>query len=369
MRSLKTPPVALAILLSLSACGSAKRLVRTEVPPTQTAKANAAPTTAPSAPSDSPLLIGAYYYPWYGSDGRHWREGYRGTPKLGEYDSTDAAVIDQHIAWATEYGLDFFAVSWWGRDGYEDLTARGSLLRALEDRPLRFAILYEAPGLLGLHDGKIEMDSRAIERLSEDWAYLAVTYFNHPNYLTIDGRPVLFVYLTRAFKGSVDEALTRARAAVVSEIGQEPFLIGDEIYWHTPSPRRILPYDGITAYNMHTSVAGIATGFEEKVRAQYELWARTAEREGVAFVPGVIPGFDDLAVRPEAAHPVIPRSPELFAAQLQDALRLASGRARVVMITSWNEWHEDTSIEPSEAFGFDYLRVLREHITAETEVR
>jgi hypothetical protein len=242
------------------------------------------------------------------------------------------------------------------------------MMRALEGQPFSFAILYEAPGLLGLHQDRIELDDQAVERLSADWTYLAATYFDHPNYLMIDGRPVLFVYLTRAFAESAGEVLGQVREAVVGETGQALFLIGDEVYWHAPSTRRILPYDGITAYNMHTSVAGIQTGFEDKVRARYELWADAAEREGVAFVPGVIPGFDDWAVRPEAAHPVIPRSPELFAAQLQDALRLASGPARVVMITSWNEWHEDTSIEPSKAFGLDYLQVLRERVTAEREM-
>ncbi len=356
--------MALAILLSLSACGSASRPTPTETPSVQAVEPSA--TTTPStAPSGNPLLVGAYYYPWYGSDGRHWREGYRGIPQLGEYDSTDESVIDRHITWASEHGLDFFAVSWWGRDSYEDRAARGPMLRALEDRPFRFAILYEAPALLGTHQDRIELDDYAVERLSEDWTYLAATYFNHPNYLTIDGRPVLFIYLTRIFTGNVDDALARVRTAVAGETGHAPFLIGDEVYWHTPSGSRILPYDGITAYNMHTSVAGIATGFDDKVRARYELWAQVAERAGIAFVPGVIPGFDDLAVRPEAAHPVIPRSPQLFATQLQDALRLASGPARIVMITSWNEWHEDTSVEPSEAFGFDYLQVVRELVNAQ----
>jgi hypothetical protein len=302
--------------------------------------------------------VGSYYYPWYGSDGRHWREGYHGEPLLGEYDSTDEDVIDQHVAWASQYGLDFFAVSWWGRDSYEDRVAAGPLLRGLEGSSLRFAILYEAPGLLGFQNGSIELDDRAVERLADDWTYLAMTYFGHPNYLTVDGRPVLCVYLTRTFTGDVGVAIAEVRAAVSAETGYDLFLIGDEVYWQAPSSQRMLPYDGITAYNMHTSVAGVATGFAEKVRARYELWSQTAEREGVAFVPDVIPGFDDLAVRPEAEHPVIARSPELFAAQLQDAVTLASGPARMVMITSWNEWHEDTSIEPSKAFGFDYLEVL-----------
>ncbi len=126
------------------------------------------------------------------------------------------------------------------------------------------------------------------------------------------------------------------------------------------------PFDGVTAYNMHTSISGIGDNFAGRVRARYALWAEAADQHGVAFVPNVIPGFDDTAVRPEAAHPIIPRSVELFSAQLSDALALASGPTRLVMITSWNEWHEDTSIEPGQEFGLEYLELLRDVTTSTT---
>jgi hypothetical protein len=172
------------------------------------------------------------------------------------------------------------------------------------------------------------------------------------------------VYLTRAFYGEVAGALGQVRETLRTATGTDLFLIGDEVYWHAPTPARLAPFDAVTAYNMHTSIPGIADGFAGRVASRYVPWADAASRAGVAFVPNVIPGFDDTAVRPEAAHPVIPRSPELFAAQLQDALALTSGPTRMVMITSWNEWHEDTSIEPSEEYGLAYLEVLGEIVTA-----
>jgi hypothetical protein len=307
---------------------------------------------------DAPLLVGAYWYPWYGADGRHWREGYRGTPLLGEYDSADPNVIRQQIDWASDYGIDFFAASWWGRNSFEDNVTKGPLLQVLEGQPFGFAILYEAPGLLGMDADRILLDDDAVGQLTADLTYLATTYFNHPNYLRIDGRPVLFIYLTRVFTGDVAGALVRVRQALAAETGTDLFLIGDEVYWHAPIPSRLAPLEGVTAYNMHTSIPGIADGFAERVRARYALWADAASGESVAFVPDVIPGFDDTAVRPEAAHPIIPRSPELFGAQLQNALALASGSTRMIMVTSWNEWHEDTSIEPSEEDGMAYLEAL-----------
>ena len=80
----------------------------------------------------------------------------------------------------------------------------------------------------------------------------------------------------------------------------------------------------------------------------------------VGFVPNILPGFDDTAVRPEAQHPIIPRNRQLFTTQLQNALPLAHNPPHMLMITSWNEWHEYTSIEPAEEYGLDYLEALRE---------
>ena len=70
------------------------------------------------------------YYPWYGtSPWRHWDQWQRvppydiaatSMPRLGPYDSRDAAVIAQHARWMAEAGVGAINVSWWGRDTWED---------------------------------------------------------------------------------------------------------------------------------------------------------------------------------------------------------------------------------------------------------
>eukprot|EP00292_Cryptomonas_paramecium_P019389 CAMPEP_0113661578 /NCGR_PEP_ID=MMETSP0038_2-20120614/53_1 /TAXON_ID=2898 /ORGANISM="Cryptomonas paramecium" /LENGTH=122 /DNA_ID=CAMNT_0000576287 /DNA_START=184 /DNA_END=549 /DNA_ORIENTATION=+ /assembly_acc=CAM_ASM_000170 len=63
-----------------------------------------------------PLLLGAYYYTWYGI-GEQWSLYPRPwQPVLGEYKSIDQSVIRKHHDWGKQAGIDFFAVSW-GGDG------------------------------------------------------------------------------------------------------------------------------------------------------------------------------------------------------------------------------------------------------------
>ena len=321
---------------------------RLEPTPTDTPQA----TVTPLPPK--PITVGAYYYPWYDSDGRHW-QGYLGTPILGNYSVKDAGILQQHTQWAVQHGISFFVMSWRGEGGFEDTVLREHWVQENHNNQLSFAILYESIGLLTITNGQINLDDPINrQKLSRDFQYLAQTYFNRDDYLRVNGEPVLFFYLSRDFTGDISGAIQ----LVEQTAGETLYIVGDEVYWHEPQLARLQPYSAVTAYNMHRSEPDIAHNFAENVSAQYELWAEMSRSAGVGFVPGILPAFDDTAVRPEAHHPIIPRDIELFTKQLQLSAPLAQQSPNMMMITSWNEWHEYTSIEPAEEYDFSFLSAL-----------
>jgi len=304
----------------------------------------------------------AYYYPWY--DAQHWEEGYWRAelqppqqPLLGTYNSRDEAVIEQHLQWSETYGIDSWAVSWWGKRSWSDGTIRKALLPAFEGRTTRFCIFYESLKRLGgLQGGRINFAKKQIRRMKRDFRYLARRFFGHPNYLKVEGKAVVVLYLTRTYRGQYKEALAAARRAARSK-GFELYLVGDEVFWNPPERKRIRQLDAITAYNMHGpwQFKGYpqASGFFEMVEAQYRRFREIARREAVDFIPNAFPGFNDLGVRPEVGHYIIPprASPEAgpistFERYLEIAKRMTGSPLHIVAITSFNEWHEDTQIEP-----------------------
>ncbi len=346
------------------------------------------PLSAQSAPH-----FMAYYYPWYNDS--HWAQGYWRAelqpaqhPLLGEYDSRDQAVIQQHLAWSAEYGIDSWALSWWGRRSWSDGTIKRFILPEMEGRDTRFCIFYESPKLLGgLKPGGIPFEKRQIRRMKRDFRYLAKRFFDHPNYLKVDGKAVVVLYLTRTFYGRYAEALQAARTAARRQ-GFELYLIGDEVFWSMPNRQRIRQLDAVTAYNMHgpARFAGYPaeSGFLEWVGKQYRRFQQTAEQEGVDFIPNVMPGFNDLGVRPEVRHYVIPPQAteggsaiSTFKQYLNIARPLAGSPLNMITITSFNEWHEDTQIEPAigpaqgeggtprsytyPSYGMRYLELLRNY--------
>jgi glycoprotein endo-alpha-1,2-mannosidase len=327
------------------------------------------PRQFPNTARNDNLLVGAYYYPWYGPDRIHWQDGYAEHPTLGEYDSADRKVINQHIDWAAGHGIDFFAVSWWGIGSHEDQVFKDELLNSPMRDEIQFAVLYESAGLLPVSNETIDLDSPdTLQKLLDDFKYIQDTYFNDPHYLKIGDRPVVFIYLTRIFTGDVGGAFSALRGALRSR-GSDVYLVGDEVYWgnaQSLESSHIQAFDAVTAYNMHTSVPDIADNFSQKVQAEFTTWKATAGSLGVAFVPDALPGFDDTLVRPEANHPPIPRSVDLFENQLDIALSLLDPQIKMFTITSWNEWHEDTSIEPAQEFGLEYLDALQRKLDSRT---
>ena len=317
----------------------------------------------PNSAGNDKYLIGAYFYTWYGSGRNKWETGYALEPALGEYDSSDANVINQQIDWATGHGIDFFAVSYWGPDSRENTILRNDFLNSQLINDIRFAILYESTGRLTQSaDGTINLsDPKNRQILFDDFAYFQANYWGHSQYLKIGGRPVVILYLSRLFSGDVAGAISNLRQAS-KNAGYDIYLIGDEVYWRTWQPlegNRLKLFDAVTAYNMHASVDSIANNFTNKVRDEYSVWRAQALKMGTSFVPGVIPGFHDTFVRPQEQHPPIPRSTNFFDSQLDMALKLTDPQVHMVLITSWNEWLEDTSIEPAKSFQFEYLDILQ----------
>ncbi len=263
-------------------------------------------------------------------------------------------------AWAQRFGVDVFVCSWFGPGGYNDLTIRDHLLPSPARGPTRISILYESLQRMGSGpDARIHLDAANTATILSDFAYLARTYFNDPGYYRIDGRPVVTIYATRIFRGDVAGLVASLREVVESATGMNPYLIGDEVDWDSvPDPSRIALFDAITGYTLYsrTQPAGwpSTTHILARIQRHVRSYAQVAADEGVGFIPDAMPGFNDRGFRPADRHHVLPpavrrggAATSLFAASLTAAGMLVDPLLGVLAVTSWNEWHEDTQIEPT----------------------
>lgn len=342
------------------------------------------------------FMVGVYYYPWYLNDfhgGHYLRERLvpPQSPQLGEYNDRTSQVVGQHIAWCRAYGIDLWVTSWWGPGGREDVTTLTAILPHPDLGNIKIAAFYETTGRTN--------EFADFNNVRSDIAYLADKYFGHPNYLRINDRPVLFVYLTRVLsnRGTLADFLEIMRDAA-SDAGFNIFIVGDEVFGSAPSSAGNIPLlDAITCYDVYGStgahVYATQSGVDSYFRQQ-EQWKQLALRDSVGFVPAISPGFNDKGVR-DGHQPLSRKLTEndkfgsMFRAMLQQVKHQVDSKMQnMFMITSWNEWHEDTQIEPTaladstnrddsatgsalttglyyEGYGTRYLELIREEISGQ----
>lgn len=318
-------------------------------------------------PAARPMVL-AYYYPWY-KKGDWSRHGYVGTPLLGKYGTDEPEVAKQHIDWAHEGGIDAFVVSWWGPKHMAARHMKAGLLKAPNIDKIRFTFIYESFGRLDAADG--ERDSHidfakpaVLKQFTDDMAHLSDTYFSHPSYLKMKGRPVVVIYLTRTFQNFERKHIEKMQKA----IGVDLHLIADEAFIHAQSDpktaRNVFDdkgqplFDAYTAYNMFED-ANVHEGesaqafMQREAKPVFEKWAAAT-----IFHPHVMPSYHDFR-----GHKVLSGGVKGWLKQLDDAKNLPMPKGaqsqRMIFITSFNEWWEGTTIEPAQEYGSSYLKSLR----------
>ena len=374
--------------------------------PTESSQPSKGPTVAPSSsPSSKPtefptfqtiaqsdIMVGVYYYPWH-ADNFHNNGGYvrkviGHTPLLGEYDDRSPEVIQQHLAWSRQANIRLWISSWWGPNRVEDTTLKDVILNHRDLGDHKVALLYESSGRI---DIRREVTTR---RVAGDIRYIADTYFDHPNYYRIDGRPVLFVYVTRVLEeiGVLTEILLQMRA-VAGSLGHNVYIVGDHAFASAPEDNEWFPaflyLDAVSNYDMYGAMGGQGgyagnNGVAKYFRDQKE-WRDQAHQNGCAFIPGISPGYNDRGVRMNADHKPLSRKltanrdfGTLFRAVTKEARKIVDvSTSNLMIVNSFNEWHEDTQIEPAvgdttnvpfdhtqglhyEGYGTRYLDILRE---------
>ncbi|MBV9598014.1 MAG: hypothetical protein JOZ87_14230 [Chloroflexi bacterium] len=307
-----------SLLLGLT--GVALALSSVAIVSAQSAPASPGPTPSPLpvVPYDEQHPVLAYYYAWWEPE-RLTAGLFQPVlmPAAGARQISDDPTLERaHITQAQSAGIDGFIVN------------RTSDLSQLLDvaRGSDFRITYE-----------LDANADPVGQLQEFYRHV-----NDPGMVTYQGRPVLFFWQAPSRPNSFWSDL-RAQfdpehnAVWLTDGDQFPFMAGDA-------------WDGISPY---------AIAWSPNPTAQLQAWgarARAAAPDKL-YVPPVSPGCDDSVVR--APTCIRDRADgAYYQAALQGAQ--ASSPSWAVVVCSWNEWLESTSIEPAAQYGDLYLQLTRQ---------
>lgn len=312
----------------------------------------AAVTPAPSIPRH----VMALYYPWYGtpkvSGAWSHQEGvdtakktmsdHAHYPVIGPYDSTDVAVIDRHLQEAHDAGIDTLVCSWWGPKDLTDKSIRLLLHRAAA-HSMKICILWEHLSAPGGTDGA-----------SADLNYLLGTITKHPDYLRLNGKPVVFIYAGTAQGLNPDQWSTLLSHINAQDSG------GVSLIGTAQSPGDTLLWDGFYDLNTNRSLAGLSLADCMKVQSEsFHVPIGLARRFGGVSVETIRPGVDDRRVSPNDSGTLVDRQDgQLYADLWKQTIK---DDPDWVLISSFNQWHVGTEIEPSVEMGNRYLTLTRQY--------
>lgn len=378
------------------------------------------------------ILVGAYYYAWYGI-GEQWEVFPRTfEPSMGTYNSSEKFVMDTHHRQGKEACIQFFATSWGGdgirspkgidpsqevsgvcelvdekglhseprctKDGERIELRRGRTYRVEGwDEPIQWwtpsyeidealkrnlnvengvpmVLMYEIRDILGVGENQGQVDLSAGDNpkiLMHHLLYAADHHLSHPNYFRLNGSPVLFLYTLRDFHNFV-EPLSQAFRAVEKRLGVPLFIIGDAIWWLPAADKfpwrsyQRINVSALTAYNLYDPAQPekMTAAFPWFSAGVYASFTSLADKFGIQVVPYVSPGYDDGKMRGQA-RPTLPRANGVsylnswYHASAVVSQQRAANFPALVMVNSFNEWHEGTQIEPSEEHGTSYLALTR----------
>jgi hypothetical protein len=347
------------LLLLLSTLTSTDSITIDEV--FQQAETTTTTATTPGTESTSqPLKVGVYYYPWHGDD-FHRGDGYLRKelqppqrPMLGEYDDRRPEVVSQHLYWSRQASISLWVCSWWGPNSREDQTIRQAILKHPElGKDHKIALLYEGSGR-----GLKASTNWDTSNVYADLQYVCSTYFQHPNYYRIQGKPVVVVYLTRQLqsKGILQDVITRMRTAVRDSCSSDVFIVGDHV-WNYPSPNTgIELLDAVTNYDVYGNVGVTPYAGQTAIDGHYkeqQAWKAYVNSRNIGYIPGIGPGYNDRGVRLSANNPGLSRQLDansehgtLFATHVTRARNYVDATVdNLLLVNSWNEWHEGTCTE------------------------
>jgi glycoprotein endo-alpha-1,2-mannosidase len=259
------------------------------------------------------VRVSAFYYPWYGTtayDGayQHWSQ--RGHtppddiasayyPARGIYSSSDRLVVGAQMDEIRNAGIDEIIVSWWGQGSPEDS---------------RLALVVGAARAAGI----------TVAAHLEPYAGRTVaSTLSDVAYLRLYGIRTFYVY--RALDLPVAD-WAASRAALHAG--------GSTLFAQTPmvGAASAAGFDGVYTYDIVTFGGGMFGRLCAEAHARHLLCA-----------PSVGPGYD---ARRGSGDPVVKyrRHGATYDAMWRAAIHAGADR---VTITSYNEWHEGTQIEPA----------------------
>ena len=337
---------------------------------------------ADSRVADQPAgaRVGVFYFPGWkdnalGAPAPHPWDRIKAFPKreplLGWYPEGDDKVMAQQLKWMHDYGINFVVFDWYWNRKQPMLDQAVVAYTHVDAAKPGFAFMW-ANG---------DASVRSEEEFDAMIRYLLDKYARLPEYLTVAGRPVIFVQIggaldqqARSFGSSAQALIARAQALAKAEGLPGLFFVAgapaDPAF--ATGKAKAMGYSGYSSYNYHSG-PGNRIGSEVRFshtygeldngyRAQWKWFMANAD---LPYIVPMTSGWDKTpwGGSKDPDHDHSESTPAEFKAHLEAARRLIEENPAKTLgmgiVCCWNEFGEGSIVEPTKSDGFTNLNSIK----------
>lgn len=281
-----------------------------------------------------PKLLLAFYYLWYTKD--NWKI----FPLVDEpekfYSSSDIKIIRKQINLAKSSGLDGFITSWDGPRTYSDNNFK-LFLQECTRLNFKSSIYYET---------LTENGPKSDEEIYSSLKFIIENYGNHKAFIKIFNKPLIFIWASNEI--SINRWRRILNQLRVNNYEATFVAMGYDI-------SNLLLFDGLHQYGViliddlmkeYNIVSNIVKNYH-LIADKQKIWTATVQ-----------PGYDERKI-PKRIGLFKERSGGKYYKETWEAA--INSNPDLILITSWNEWWENTHIEPSKNFKNYYLNITKKY--------
>jgi len=281
-----------------------------------------------------------FYYQWYGtlthdSAWRHWQQNV-GTgglpdsigadlyPALGLYSCKDDNLLDQHMQMIASARIGVIVVSWWGQGSWEDQIVP-QILAAAAPYGIKVAWHMEPYG------------GRTAASTVNDINYINNNYGAHPAFFRAADRgnqPVFYIW----------NSLAISDWSALTAVNQSNIILAQ----HTDQSKADY-FGGMFNYSIP-----FASKSDAEIQSIWNSMNTFCNNNNMVWSPSIIPGYKDARATGNTGF-CDRDNGNTYDKYWNMAVNCG---ASWISITSFNEWHEGTVIEPAEhnpPAGYGYL--------------
>ncbi len=290
----------------------------------------AAASRSSRSSSLSAVPLFAYYYIWFTPSS--WNRAKIDYPLVGRYASDDPAVMREQIQEAKSAGIDGFIVSWKNTPA-DDRTLQ-LLMGVASQEHFRLAMIYE-----GLDFNRKPLP---VSEVATGFKLFRDDYASSPVWFRLKGKPLTIWSGTwdysHAAVAGVTSAVRSSMLVLSTEKSVQGFqrladvTDGDAYYWSSVNPQTDSGY-----------------------AAKMDAMSKAIHQDGKYWIAPFAPGFDARLV---GGQSTVPRNDgQTLRTEYATA---AASSPDILGVISWNEYSENTYVEPSVNYGRFYLQLVGE---------